>query len=76
MSYYSSADWSKLSFEVCDRICKDHDKQGEQGRMKQGVSQVSVETNNTSNKMTPNTQAGNSFGGKQRAAKKAKGPCE
>jgi hypothetical protein len=73
--YYSPADWSKFSFEERNQICKDHDKRGEQGGTKCSVAQVSFAMDDTS-KLTPNmnTQAGNAFGGKQRAVKKAKGP--
>jgi uncharacterized membrane protein YgcG len=73
--YYSPADWSKLSFEERDQIRKDRDKRGEQGGTKRSVAQVSFATDDTS-ELTPNTQAGNAFGGKQSAAKKAKGSSE
>jgi phage terminase small subunit len=75
--YYSPADWSKLSFKERDQIRKDHDKRGKQGGTKRSVAQVLFLMDDTS-KLTPNTniQAGNAFGGKQSAAKKAKGPGE
>jgi hypothetical protein len=68
------ADWSKLSFKERDQIRKDHDKQG---GTKCSVAQVSFATDDTS-ELTHNTNspAGNTFGGKQSTAKKAKGSGE
>jgi hypothetical protein len=74
--FYSPADWGKLSFEERDKIRKERDKRGELGGSKRNVSQLSVDTEDTTSEMTPNTQAGNSFGGKQSATKKHRGSSE
>jgi hypothetical protein len=42
-SYYSPAEWNKLSFEECDKIRKECDKKGEQGGSKRLVGDLSVE---------------------------------
>jgi hypothetical protein len=42
-TYYSPADWNKLSFEERDKIRKERDRKGEQGGTKRTVGDLSVE---------------------------------
>jgi hypothetical protein len=42
-SYYSPAEWNKLSFEERDKIRKERDKKGEQGGSKRSIGDLSVE---------------------------------
>ena len=68
-----------MSFEEHDKIQKEHDKKGKQGRIKQIIGDISLEhitaiisamhqtqsVNHTNEtELTSNTQAGNSFGSK------------
>jgi hypothetical protein len=41
-SYYSPAEWEKLSFEERDRIRKERDKKGEPGGMKRSISEMTT----------------------------------
>ena len=41
-TYYSAAEWEKLSFEERDKIRKDRDTKGEQGGTKRSISAVST----------------------------------
>jgi hypothetical protein len=42
-SYYSPAEWNKLTFEERDKIHKEHDKKGKQGGSKWSIGNLSVE---------------------------------
>jgi len=42
-SYYSPAEWNKLSFEERDKIRKERDRKGEQGGSKRSIGDLSVE---------------------------------
>ena len=87
-TYYSAAEWEKLSYEERDKIRKERDKKGEQGGTKRSISELTTKqlttaiissikqaTETTTKEETspgkPNTQAGNSFGGKE-SAKRSK----
>ena len=41
-TYYSPAEWEKLSFEERDRIRKERDKKGEPGGMKRSISEMTT----------------------------------
>jgi hypothetical protein len=41
-NYYSPAEWNKLSFDECNKICKERDKKGEQGGTKHLIGDLSV----------------------------------
>ncbi|KAI2496262.1 hypothetical protein MHU86_18266 [Fragilaria crotonensis] len=87
-TYYSPAEWEKLSFEERDKIRKERDRKGEQGGSKRSISEMTTKqlttaiissiqkataSDDSSISTTPstpkksNTQAGNSFGGKESA---------
>ena len=91
-TYYSPAEWEKLSFEERDKIRKERDRKGEIGGTKRNLSEMTakemtsklttaimssiqkatgVSAEEDSPTPTPNTQAGNSFGGKA-GAKRSK----
>ncbi len=40
--YYSAAEWEKLSYTDCDKICKERDKRGEQGGSKRFISELTA----------------------------------
>jgi hypothetical protein len=84
-TYYSPAEWNKLSFEEHYKIRKERDKKGEQGGSKRSIGDLSVEqftaiisavksdqaTADATDSNTSSGNAGNAFGGKE-AAKRAK----
>ena len=88
-TYYSPAEWEKLSYEDRDKIRKERDKRGEQGGTKRNISELTTKQlttaiissiqkatddakeASTNNPAKSNTQAGNSFGGKE-SAKRSK----
>ena len=89
-TYYSPAEWEKLSYEDRDKIRKERDKKGEQGGTKRNISELTTKQLTTaiissiqkatgdakeaccdSGSTKSNTQAGNSFGGKE-SAKRSK----
>lgn len=41
-TYYSAAEWNKLSFEERDQIRKERDKRGEQGGTKRGIAELTT----------------------------------
>jgi hypothetical protein len=41
-TYYSTAEWEKLSYEERDKIRKDRDKKGEQGGTKRSISELTT----------------------------------
>ena len=81
---YPPAEWNKLSFKECNKICKEHDKKGDQGGMKWTIGNISVEHVTTiisavhqaqravtmdDTELTPSTSAGNAFGRKANTKK-------
>jgi uncharacterized membrane protein YgcG len=88
-TYYSPAEWEKLSYEERDRIRKERDKKNEQGGTKRSISEMTTkqlttalissiqkaaandESKDGDTPKKSNTNAGNSFGGKE-SVKRAK----